>query len=288
LDNVTHGILGPWSREEVEAVVADYLHMLTQELAGQIYNKTVHRKALQAHLGGRSNGSIERKHQNISAILIELGCPYITGYKPLSNYQGLLFEVVADRVESDTLFDRSAISAAEQPAVEPLAPDFHGILVDPPALVTNFEQRPRPYTVPTTGIHRDYIDREARNRSLGSAGEAFVLAYEQYRLHVAGKAQLGERVEHISKTRGDGLGFDVLSFEFDGRERFIEVKTTSFGKETPFFVSRNEVELSDAVSGQFHLYRVFEFRRGPKMFDLSGRVRDRCRLDPVSFIARFI
>src|ERR1043166_6918502 len=144
LDNVTHGILGPWSREEVEAVVADYLHMLTQELAGQIYNKTVHRKALQAHLGGRSNGSIERKHQNISAILIELGCPYITGYKPLSNYQGLLFEVVADRVESDTLFDRSAISAAEQPAVEPLAPDFHGILVDPPALVTNFEQRPRP------------------------------------------------------------------------------------------------------------------------------------------------
>jgi hypothetical protein len=29
-----------WSREEVEAIVADYLHMLTLELAGQSYSKT--------------------------------------------------------------------------------------------------------------------------------------------------------------------------------------------------------------------------------------------------------
>ena len=62
-----------WTIEEVEAVVADYLHMLTQELAGQSYNKTAHRKVLQAQLQNRSNGSIERKRQNISAILIELG-----------------------------------------------------------------------------------------------------------------------------------------------------------------------------------------------------------------------
>ena len=33
-----------WTREEVEAIVADYLKMLTLELAGQSYNKTEHRK----------------------------------------------------------------------------------------------------------------------------------------------------------------------------------------------------------------------------------------------------
>ena len=62
----------PWSREEVEATVADYLHMLTQELAGQSYNKTKHRHALAAKLNHRNDGAIERKHQNISAVLIDL------------------------------------------------------------------------------------------------------------------------------------------------------------------------------------------------------------------------
>ena len=65
------------------------------------------------------------------------------------------------------------------------------------------------------------------------------------------------------------------------------MKTTAFGKETPFFVSRNEVEFSAAHAEFFHLYRLFEFRRQPRMFDLSGRLQDSVRLDPVSYLARF-
>lgn len=68
-----------WSREEVEAIVADYLHMLTLELAGQSYSKTAHRRALQSKLNGRSDGSIEFKHGNISAAMLALGFPYIRG-----------------------------------------------------------------------------------------------------------------------------------------------------------------------------------------------------------------
>lgn len=57
-----------WSREEVEAIVADYLHMLTLELSGQSYNKTEHRRRLQAKLNQRSDGSIEFKHCNIRGV----------------------------------------------------------------------------------------------------------------------------------------------------------------------------------------------------------------------------
>ncbi|MBK9014392.1 MAG: hypothetical protein IPM82_10040 [Saprospiraceae bacterium] len=39
---------------------------------------------------------MEFKHQNISAILIELGQPYLKGYAPRYNYQTLLKEVVID------------------------------------------------------------------------------------------------------------------------------------------------------------------------------------------------
>lgn len=275
-----------WSREEVEAAVADYLHMLTLELSGQTYNKSEHRRNLQIKLLGRTEGSIERKHQNISAVLIDLGCPYISGYKPLSNYQSILFDVVQDRLSQDQHFDRSAISAAEQPAVMPLVPDFE-FVVEPPPLMTEVSEPKSAYFVRNNGIQRDYLAREARNRSLGAAGEEFVLAYERNRLRNIGVPRLSDKVEQVSKTKGDGLGFDVLSFEPDGRERFIEVKTTAFGKETPFFISRNETDFSAAFGEQFHLYRLFEFRRQPKMFDLSGRIQDKVRLDPVSYLARF-
>lgn len=84
-----------WSPEEVEATVSDYLEMLAMELRGQSFNKAEHNRILLNRLNHRSRGAIERKHQNISAVLIDLGYPYIDGYKPLFNYQDLLYRVVA-------------------------------------------------------------------------------------------------------------------------------------------------------------------------------------------------
>lgn len=102
-----------------------------------------------------------------------------------------------------------------------------------------------------------------------------------------GLPALADKVEHAAATRGDGLGFDVLSFEPDGREKLIEVKTTAFGQLTPFYVSRNELARSDRDAPRYHLYRVFDFRRHPRVFDLPGRIDAHCRLDPVSWLAAF-
>jgi hypothetical protein len=279
-----------WSREEVEAIVADYFHMLTQELSGQTYSKAEHRRALQEKLRNRSEGSVGRKHSNISAVLVELGCPYISGYKPLANYQQLLFEVIEARLVGDRAFDQSALAATELPAATPLQADLSVVVADAPKLVAGIEEK-RDTRLrqrgARTGVVRDYLAREARNRSLGSAGEAFIVAYERYRLHSSGASRLSDRVEHVAATKGDGLGFDVLSFELDGAERFIEVKTTAFGRETPFFVSRGELRFSQEAGDQFHLYRLFEFRRSPRFFDLQGSVQANCILDPVSYLARF-
>ena len=98
---------------------------------------------------------------------------------------------------------------------------------------------------------------------------------------------LADRVEHVSHTKGDGLGYDVLSFDASGKERFIEVKTTSFGKETPFFISRNEVEFSRANDAHFHPYRRFEFRKSPRLFGLAGPVERDCLLNPISYVGWF-
>lgn len=274
-----------WSREEVEAIVADYLQMLTMELAGQSYNKTEHRRRLQAKLNNRSDGSIEFKHCNISAAMIALGFPYIRGYQPRSNYQTLLGIVVAEQVHGETTLDQAALSAVQQPAITPIQTDFSRVKAEAPT-----KQHRVSDSVATPlfrAVKRDYLEREAQNRSLGLAGEEFIVQFEHWRLIELGQPRLADKVEHVSKSKGDGLGYDVLSYESNGKERFVEVKTTTFGRDTPFFVSRGELALSHGAKDQFHLYRLFEFRKAPRLFDLPGSLNQHCLLDPVTYRASF-
>lgn len=274
-----------WSREEVEAIVADYLQMLTLELAGQSYSKTVHRQKLQAKLQERSDASIEFKHGNISAAMIDLGFPYIRGYKPRSNYQALLAVVAADQVRGKTTLDSAALAAVQQPALVPTLVDFTKVKSDAPQKQNRATESVNPLFF--KAVKRDYLEREAQNQSLGLAGEEFVVKFEHWRLIALGQQRLADRVDHVSQSKGDGLGYDILSFDADGKERFIEVKTTSFGRDTPFFISRGELALSHGAEDQFHLYRLFEFRKAPRLFDLKGSLDQHCVLDPVTYRASF-
>lgn len=276
-----------WSRHEVEATVADYFHMLMLELSGQSYNKSAHRKLLLQQLDGRTDAAVEKKHQNISAILIDCGVPYISGYKPLGNYQALLREIVEERLKVDSRLDQAAEFACSTPAAPPLLSSYSSLLVDPPKFNHVAREPEAAGTYRPVPQKRDYLAREARNASLGLAGEEFVLNYEHYRLRSLGEEGLADRVEHVSQTKGDGLGYDILSFDATGRERFIEVKTTAFGKETPFFVSRGELRFAKEYEDVFHLYRLFDFRREPKLFDLSGSLEKHCSLNPVTYICQF-
>jgi hypothetical protein len=274
-----------WSAAEVRAIVEDYLQMLSLELAGQAYNKTKHRVELMAKLNNRTESSIEFKHCNISAALIELGIPSIRGYKPRSNFQGLLTDALLQALGAHQQLDRLALAAVEQPAVVPQISVFDKLNTEPPAL--RGEVREAKLSSAPKAFKRDYLAREASNSSLGLAGEKLVVNYEHWLLNACGAKRLADRVEHVSSTRGDGLGFDVLSFEPDGREKFIEVKTTSFAKETPFYVSKGELTLSRKAKEQFHLYRLYHFRQDPRLFKLSGELSSHCLLDPVTYRASF-
>jgi len=120
---------------------------------------------------------------------------------------------------------------------------------------------------------------------LGLAGEKLILEFEHKRLWQAGKKDLANRIEHVAEAQGGNLGFDILSFETNGRERLIEVKTTRFGELTPFFASKNEVDVSDIRENEYQLYRLFKFSQQPKLFILQGALRKTCSLDPVQFAA---
>lgn len=274
-----------WSREEVEACVADYLRMLTLELNGQRYNKTDHANALMTLLDGRSRASIEFKHANISAVMIALGYPYIDGYKPRGNFQALLLEVVGEQATDNAPLQEAVHAAVSRPATTGEPIDSMSVWVPPPK-AAHLRNKRADYAPRFLPAKRDYLAQEARNRSLGRAGELFVLDLEARRLHAAGKKALADRVEHVASTQGDGLGYDVLSFEESGRERLIEVKTTTFGELTPFYISRNELARSEADTEIYRLYRLFGFRERPRLFELPGAISARCELEAVSYLAR--
>lgn len=259
--------------------------MLRAELSGTSYSKTDHRRGLLPLLQGRSEQSVEFKHANISAVLIELGFPFISGYKPRSNYQRLLLEIVSDQLAANSAIQKLAADDTGQIASVPTVDDILKALTEPPKPVplTNRVAAPSArYTVAPV----NYLEREANNRSLGLAGEEFVINFERARLIRAGVENLASKIEHVAKVRGDTAGFDVLSFEKSGAERLIEVKTTKYGAHTPFFVSRNELEVSKSQTTRYHLYRVFEFRERPRLFTLRGALSSTCVLDPTDYIAR--
>ena len=276
-----------WSDSEVEAAVEDYFNMLRAELTGQKYNKTEHRRNLMEQLNNRSDGSVELKHQNISAVLIEMGIPYIDGYKPRFNYQrSLLPAAVTDYLKNNpdiqALFEADSEATVSVPTVE----DFLAAWQEPP---TPEEQKGTAVAEPRViynpgGVN--YLEREARNQALGEAGERFAINFECARLTHAGKESLAERIEQVSATVGPSAGFDIRSFEENGSDRLIEAKTTKYGKNTPFFVTPGELKFSRENSCRYFLYRIFRFRQTPCLFALHGYLEDRCVLEPSEFIAR--
>jgi hypothetical protein len=275
-----------WSREEVEAAVADYFVMLASEIRGEAFNKAEHNRQLQRILPNRTRGSIERKHQNISAVMIELGYPYVDGYKPLGNYQELLRDVVEARLNVSRDLNQAVGSKVESPVVaSPSLRELLSIQVPPPVREEeNAVLYDRPRSARVT-VRRNFLEIEARNRSLGRAGEELVLKFEHERLWSAGQKSLADRIEFVAETKGNHLGYDILSFETDGQERFIEVKTTRFGALTPFFASKNEVEVSTSQERCYQLYRLFHFEKQPKLFILPGALRSSCVLDPSQYSA---
>lgn len=277
---------GGWGWLECEAIVQDYFVMLNDELVGKPYNKAEHRRGLLPKLNNRSEGSVEFKHQNISAILIELGQPYIKGYKPAFNYQRQLKQVVLSYLAASPQELKIIAASADLPVdAQPGQIDWGNVLdTELPERITKVREPRREYLARKV----NYAERERNNRSLGEQGEAFALEFERYRLSLAGRDDLAREVTWTSKEEGDGLGYDIRSFSLEREdELFIEVKTTNSGKYYPFFITDSELAFSRENDRQYCLYRVYDFRGSARLFRLDGAVDKHADLRATSYRASF-
>lgn len=141
-------------------------------------------------------------------------------------------------------------------------------------------------------VKRDYVKSNKNKKIAGDTGEQIILTIEKQKLKNFGREDLAEKVNWVSKDKGDGLGYDILSYDIlqNGKEKeiYIEVKTTTGSINKPFDVSINEVEFSQEHSDSFYIYRVYSLSSdcsNVKYYKISGSIIENFNLLPTSFLA---
>ncbi len=247
-----------WTNQELDLIVSDYFLMLSDEAAGIPFNKAQHNRLLRSKID-RSEGSIEFKHQNISAVLQQLGLPRIRGYLPAANYQKAIIASI------DRYLSQNPLALHPERAVASGFAERPGLFVETPPMLLPIV--PRREDIERLVRKFNPVERDFRNRKLGRDGE--------------------ELVFWVSEEDGDGAGYDILSFDEKGKERFLEVKTTVGSDITPFYITRNELSLSSERPEAFRLCRVFDFSIRPRMFELAPPLKNFVHLSPLSYEASF-
>jgi hypothetical protein len=158
-----------------------------------------------------------------------------------------------------------------------------------PKAATAFDLTPAKYNPQLTGrlvAENHYIKNGERNKKIGNAGEKFVFENEQKKVRGDG---LGLVPEWKASKEGDGLGYDILSYDEKGSEIYIEVKTTTGKKDTEFYFTASELKKSKEVGNAYRLYRVYEFdivAETGEFYILEGSLEWLCD-NPLIYLACF-
>jgi hypothetical protein len=124
---------------------------------------------------------------------------------------------------------------------------------------------------------RDFEKLQITRAEIGEKGENHTLEYERSKLAKAGRADLAQMVTRVSLI-DVGAGYDIKSFEIDGQEKYIEVKTT-MGYGRMFEWSSNEYEVAKTLGNQYWIYQIRDIGDKPKVLEIQ---------DPISKVGTFM
>ncbi|MFC4994236.1 DUF3883 domain-containing protein [Rubritalea tangerina] len=120
-------------------------------------------------------------------------------------------------------------------------------------------QQTLPDSSRTTVLHKqrssdlpiDWERKHKNNSLIGKLSEEIVLTAEKCRLRELGLTELAESVQLVSEE--NSLGYDILSYNEDGTERFIEVKTVTQQSDChSFFTSWRQLATAEQTASYFY------------------------------------
>lgn len=116
----------------------------------------------------------------------------------------------------------------------------------------------------------DFEKENKINKLLGNRGEEIVFNLEKKHLEEMGKTELANEVKWVSKE-DDSLGYDILSFEEGGTEKYIEVKSTNQSENynANFLISSNQYSKAKKMKN-YYFYIVFSAKgKEPKIWKIK-------------------
>ncbi|WP_143305826.1 DUF3883 domain-containing protein [Chitinophaga vietnamensis] len=146
--------------------------------------------------------------------------------------------------------------------IDPETIDFHVALVIPLlGIIPEKISTPAPSKRKLIALTPEQRAQKAQRLALiGLKGEEYIMGIEREKL--AALTDIEKRSPTHVSLESDNAGYDILSYEQDGKEIYIEVKTTTYGKNHPsgntFFLSSPEYEFYQANKKSYKLYRVWE------------------------------
>lgn len=241
-------------------------------------------------------GNISKSYQDDRAVMVYLNMRYpdkyylykygmFVDFARLIDYADIpkagdidlvfVFESMCDMILKRVMQDEELLNKYEERKKQYYDPAYHLLVQDiiysvhyfnvPDVLneekeisVKSFNLQAKEDSIILKGMHIDHIEEAKAHKELGDAGEEFVYQYERMQIK---KYKLGrdKQVRWIAKLDGDGLGYDILSYDKFGNEIYIEVKTTTGAEDDSIFITSTELEMSEKFPGQYRLYRVYEF-----------------------------
>lgn len=116
----------------------------------------------------------------------------------------------------------------------------------------------------------DYEKINRNKKDIGDRGEKAVLQYEKNNLTKLGYFELAEKVE---LAENDALGYDIISYDLEGNEKHIEVKTNSNSnsKLMTFYLTENELETM-YNDPSYNIYYLYNIKDKPKVHIVNKEI----------------
>lgn len=279
----TQTLTAPWTKPELQSLVGAYFQILNENLLDPAKIDLSPMDRFLERYPNRSKKTLDFGFCQISSVLACHNMPYLLGFDPVARFSNLLEHFVITEIENhpelDNRFLNFCIWSPNQ-ATKVIPGELLATCPDPSNPAIDSESAFQ-FSKP------NYLEIEQKITVLKNAGEDIVIAFEKWRLHLEGKGKLADQVVAVRNTGTQDMGYDVLSKNVDGTNRYISVKTTKLGKYTPFVYSNQERNRSIKHGENYHTYRVFDLAAEPRMFIAEGNLDGHANVKPVMFQANF-
>jgi hypothetical protein len=172
--------------------------------------------------------------------------------------QGQDVEIVKKQISDYSHTDFTPVVQEKKPEREYKLPSVVGlipVLRDEGRLITYIPSILQIKKIQRSGRF-DFEENNRRNTVNGARAEDLVINFEKKRLRSIGRADLAGKIRRVSLDN-DYLGYDISSFDENGWERKIEVKSMlkNKGRDINFYISSNEKRVAE-TSSNYYIYLV--------------------------------